>query len=100
MIRGGSQAKRRGHAVIVDHLTPPLGRAGLHGDLQRLEGLLDELVEVRQLGGERTQVLETQVLSTLQDLDWPGVPSRQEDEDATASVSTAVSTRRRPISVS
>ena len=74
----GSQAKRRGHAVVLDHLTPPLGRAGLHGDLQRLEGLLDELVEVRQLGGERTQVLETQVLSTLQDLDWPGVPSRQE----------------------
>ena len=74
----GSQAKRRGHAVVLDHLTPPLGRAGLHGDLQRLEGLLDELVEVRQLGGERTQVLETQVLNTLQDLDWPGVPSRQE----------------------
>ena len=74
----GSQAKRRGHAVVLDHLTPPLGRAGLHGDLQRLEGLLDELVEVRQLGGERTQVLETQVLSTLQDLDWPGVPSRRE----------------------
>ena len=46
--------------------------------LQKLEGLLDELVEARQLGGERTQVLETQVLSTLQDLDWPGIPSRRE----------------------
>ena len=33
----GSQAKRRGHAVVLDHLTPPLGRAGLHGPLQRLE---------------------------------------------------------------
>ena len=74
----GSQAKRRGHAVVLDHLTPPLGRAGLHGGLQKLEGLLDELVEARQLGGERTQVLETQVLSTLQDLDWPGIPSRRE----------------------
>jgi cobaltochelatase CobN len=29
----GSQAKRRAQAVILDHLTPPLGRAGLHGDL-------------------------------------------------------------------
>ena len=74
----GSQAKRRGHAVVLDHLTPPLGRAGLHGDLQRLECLLDELVEARQLGGERTAVLESKVLKTLQDLDWPGVPSRQE----------------------
>ncbi|MEB3323064.1 MAG: cobaltochelatase subunit CobN [Synechococcaceae cyanobacterium] len=35
----GSQAKRRSQAVILDHLTPPLGRAGLHGDLRELEAL-------------------------------------------------------------
>ena len=57
-----------------------------------LEGLLDELVEARQLGGERTQVLETQVLSTLQDLDWPGIPSRRAEEERTDL--TAVLTRR------
>ena len=39
-----------GQAVIVDHLTPPLGRAGLHGDLLALETLLDEYIEARQLG--------------------------------------------------
>ncbi|HCI01258.1 MAG TPA: cobaltochelatase subunit CobN, partial [Alphaproteobacteria bacterium] len=33
----GSQAKRRTAAVVVDHLTPPLTRAGLHGDLSALE---------------------------------------------------------------
>ena len=71
----GAQAKRRGHAVVIDHLTPPLGRAGLHGALQRLEGQLDELVEARQLGAERCAVLERDVLTTLHDLDWPGVPS-------------------------
>ena len=70
----GSQAKRRGHAVVVDHLTPPLGRAGLHGPLQRLEGLLDELVEARQMGAARSGDLEQQVLKTLQHLDWPGLP--------------------------
>jgi cobaltochelatase CobN len=32
----GTQAKRRGNAVIVDHLTPPIISAGLYGDLQVL----------------------------------------------------------------
>ncbi len=35
----GIQAKRRGHAVIVDHLTPPLATTALY----------DELLELRQL---------------------------------------------------
>ncbi len=74
----GSQAKRRGHAVVLDHLTPPLGRAGLHGPLQRLEGLLDELVEVRQLGGQRARVLEQSVHASLLSLNWPGIPSEEE----------------------
>ena len=74
----GSQAKRRGHAVVLDHLTPPLGRAGLHGPLQRLEGQLDELVEARQLGAERSQSLERAVLVTLQELNWPGVPTKDD----------------------
>ena len=81
----GSQAKRRGHAVIVDHLTPPLGRAGLHGPLQRLEGLLDELVEARQMGAARSADLEQQVLKTLRHLDWPGLPDpEQADSDSAA----------------
>jgi cobaltochelatase CobN len=29
----GTQAKRRGNAVIIDHLTPPIVTAGLYGDL-------------------------------------------------------------------
>jgi cobaltochelatase CobN len=29
----GTQAKRRGDAVIIDHLTPPIVEAGLYGDL-------------------------------------------------------------------
>ncbi len=77
----GSQAKRRGQAVILDHLTPPLGRAGLHGPLQRLEALLDELVEARELGGQRSALLERQILETLQLMNWPGL-SGQEGLDA------------------
>ena len=71
----GSQAKRRGHAVILDHLTPPLGRAGSHGDLVSLEQLLDEVVEARQLGSERCGVLDEQLLALLTRLNWPGLPS-------------------------
>ena len=72
----GSQAKRRAQAVILDHLMPPIGRAGLHGPLQELEGLLDELVEARLLGAERTTVLETSVLACLRKLNWPGLPGK------------------------
>ncbi len=32
----GTQAKRRGNAVIVDHLTPPIESSGLYGNLSEL----------------------------------------------------------------
>ena len=64
----GSQAKRRSQAVILDHLTPPLGRAGLHGPLLELEALLDEYWETRQLGGERCQALRQRLGGLLEQL--------------------------------
>ena len=64
----GSQAKRRAQAVILDHLTPPLGRAGLHGDLLRLEAQLDEYWEARQLGGQRADLLRDQLEQQLRSL--------------------------------
>ncbi|MFM7576808.1 MAG: cobaltochelatase subunit CobN, partial [Microcystaceae cyanobacterium] len=45
----GSQAKRRSQAVIMDHLTPPLTRAELYGDLQQVENLIDEYYEAQSL---------------------------------------------------
>ncbi len=38
----GTQAKRRAHATLVDHLVPPMARAETYGDIARLEQLLDE----------------------------------------------------------
>ncbi|MFZ9752349.1 MAG: cobaltochelatase subunit CobN [Cyanobium sp.] len=67
----GSQAKRRAQAVIIDHLTPPLGRAGLHGPLRALEALLDEYWEAVQLGGERAGVLRQRLAEQLAQLDLP-----------------------------
>ena len=68
----GSQAKRRSQAVILDHLTPPLGRAGLHGALQQLETLLDEYWEACQVGSsERATLVRRQLEQRLTDLELP-----------------------------
>ncbi|MGB7565560.1 MAG: cobaltochelatase subunit CobN [Prochlorococcaceae cyanobacterium] len=67
----GSQAKRRAQAVIIDHLTPPLARAGLHGPLLELEALLDEHWEASQLGSERLVGLRERLERCLQALHLP-----------------------------
>ena len=64
----GSQAKRRSQALILDHLTPPLGRAGLHGPLAELEGLVDEYWEAIQLGSERRTLLRQRLEQSLRQL--------------------------------
>jgi cobaltochelatase CobN len=67
----GSQAKRRSQAVILDHLTPPLGRAGLHGPLAGLEALLEQLWQARELGSRERPLLERQLENLLASLDLP-----------------------------
>lgn len=71
----GSQAKRRAQAVILDHLTPPLGRAGLHGGLLELESLLDEYWEAEQLGSQRLTPLRQRLAEHLAQLQLPGLGS-------------------------
>lgn len=67
----GSQAKRRGHAIILDHLTPPLTRAELYGSLQRLEALIDEYYEAQTLNPGRLPLLSEKItqLVTEENLD-------------------------------
>ncbi len=38
----GTQAKRRGLAVIIDHMTPPFDKAGLNKELRELSGLIND----------------------------------------------------------
>ena len=57
----GSQAKRRSQAVIIDHLTPPLTRAELYGNLSSLEGLVDEYYEAQSLDPKRTGAIASQI---------------------------------------
>ncbi len=58
----GTQAKRRSQAVIVDHLTPPLTRAGSYGPLADLERLVDEYYEAAQGDARRVTVLAASIL--------------------------------------
>ena len=57
----GTQAKRRGHATIIDHLIPPLARADSYGDLARLEQLLDEYATVSALDPVKLPAVRAQV---------------------------------------
>jgi cobaltochelatase CobN len=61
----GSQAKRRSHAVILDHLTPPLTRAGLYGNLQQLENLIDEYYEAQSLDPTRLKIISDRLTELI-----------------------------------
>ncbi|QNI58484.1 cobaltochelatase/ CobN subunit [Synechococcus sp. BIOS-U3-1] len=82
----GSQAKRRGHAVILDHLTPPLGRAGLHGNMLSLESLLDEYIEASQLGSSRCAQIQQQLIQLLIDLNWPMIETILAKQSSSADI--------------
>ncbi len=58
----GTQAKRRAQAVIVDHLTPPLTRAGSYGPLADLERLIDEYYQAAQGDMRRVAPLAAAIL--------------------------------------
>lgn len=44
----GIQAKRRGAACLVGHLTPPMDQSGLYDAYEELESLLDEYADYKQ----------------------------------------------------
>ncbi|HHN73225.1 MAG TPA: cobaltochelatase subunit CobN, partial [Thermopetrobacter sp.] len=58
----GAQAKRRTQAVIIDHLVPPLARAGTYGRLAELERLLDEYWQAAGMDARRLAPLRRDIL--------------------------------------
>ena len=56
------QAKRRISAVTIGHLTPPLTKAGLHGGMAELEGLLEEYAEADGVDKRRARLLEDEII--------------------------------------
>src|SRR5207248_8098672 len=57
----GTQAKRRAHATIIDHLIPPMARADSYGDLAKLEQLLDEYATVSALDPAKLPAVRAQI---------------------------------------
>ncbi len=62
----GTQAKRRAHAVLVDHLIPPMARAETYGDIARLEQLLDEHATIAALDPAKLPAIRQQIWTMLQ----------------------------------
>ncbi|MFV0460624.1 MAG: cobaltochelatase subunit CobN [Actinomycetales bacterium] len=62
----GTQAKRRAHATIVDHLVPPMARAESYGDIARLEQLLDEYGSVSAMDPAKAPALRGEIWTLIQ----------------------------------
>ncbi|MBY0441075.1 MAG: cobaltochelatase subunit CobN [Mycobacteriaceae bacterium] len=61
----GTQAKRRAHAVLVDHLIPPMARAETYGDIARLEQLLDEHANIAALDPAKLPAIRQQIWTLI-----------------------------------
>ena len=79
----GTQAKRRAHAVLVDHLIPPMARAETYGDIARLEQLLDEHASLAALDPGKLPAIRQQIWTLIRaakmDHDL-GLAERPEDD--------------------
>ncbi|MYW68803.1 cobaltochelatase subunit CobN [Streptomyces sp. SID8379] len=79
----GTQAKRRVHATLIDHLVPPMARADSYGDIARLEQLLDEHAQIASMDPAKLPAVRAQIWTLIQaaKLDHDlGIEDRPEDE--------------------
>jgi cobaltochelatase CobN len=57
----GTQAKRRAHATVVDHLVPPMARAETYDEMAQLEQLLDEYAQVQAMDPAKLPTIRGQI---------------------------------------
>ncbi|WP_424211175.1 cobaltochelatase subunit CobN [Streptomyces sp. BI20] len=62
----GTQAKRRVHATLVDHLVPPMARADSYGDIARLEQHLDEYAQISSMDPAKLPAIRAQIWTLIQ----------------------------------
>jgi len=79
----GSQSKRRAHAVIVDHLTPPMTSAETYGALAELNQLVNEYYAVEKLDPAKLPYIQRQIWELVErtnlktDLDMKAMLTRE-----------------------
>jgi len=69
----GTQAKRRAHAVIVDHLIPPVSAAEAYGPIVVVEQLMDEYTQAQSLDPAKLPLIQERI--------WEAVRSAHLDRD-------------------
>jgi cobaltochelatase CobN len=78
----GVQAKRRAHAVIVDHLVPPMMRADSYDEIAELEAMLDEYARLEILDPPKLPALAARIWAGIEKANLQsdlGVSERPED---------------------
>jgi cobaltochelatase CobN len=65
----GSQAKRRLHSTVVDHLVPPMTTADTYGDLDHLQTLLDEYQQAEEMDPKKLPQLREEIWELILDND-------------------------------
>ncbi|MEG9227445.1 cobaltochelatase subunit CobN [Aeromicrobium sp. Sec7.5] len=79
----GAQAKRRAHAVIVDHLIPPMARAETYGDIARLEQLLDEYGNIAAMDPAKLPAIRGEIWTLMRSAEMHrdlGLDEQPDDE--------------------
>ncbi|HEX4788620.1 MAG TPA: cobaltochelatase subunit CobN [Actinospica sp.] len=83
----GTQAKRRAHATVVDHMIPPMARADAYGELAKLEQLLDEYTTVQALDPAKAPTLRVRIWELVtsaelhRDLRQEAMPGAEDFDD-------------------
>jgi len=83
----GTQAKRRAHATVIDHMIPPMARADAYGELAKLEQLLDEYATVQALDPAKVPTLRAQIWEVVtsaelhRDLHQEAMPGEEDFDD-------------------
>jgi len=69
----GTQAKRRAHACIIDHLIPPVSSADAYGPIVAVEQLMDEYYQAQSLDPGKLPLIQERI--------WDAVRSANLDRD-------------------
>jgi cobaltochelatase CobN len=80
----GTQAKRRAHATLVDHLVPPMSRADSYGEIARLEQLLDEYAAVVAMDPAKGPAVRSQIWTLMRAAELHrdlGIDERPQDDE-------------------